>query len=371
MKKSRVSSAASAAWRLRSAGEPAAVLLLTAVLAGCGLGPAGPLDTRLVPAPAGCALPQPGPAHVIALAKDIGDPGKRPTPRDAAALFRHPIAIPLPGESAQIDFQSLDTAGNRLFIADVSGGSIALFDLADLTVTGTTGPIGAARGMTYVAGTNRVFVADPADRSVVVLDPASRHVVTRIPLGGAAASTVYDAASGCVLVSVPDRNALIAIDPGTATVSGAFVLADGDRPAALALDAADRLLFIANSGRATMTVVSLRSMEVVDVAPTGTPARDMAFDATWHRLYVITDNGRLSGYDLRRSRLFLTGVLDDIVASGIAVDPRSHTVYLATNSAERHPSLHIFEGVAPKAPRCVFHHATTGSPCFARYAPTR
>ncbi len=198
-----------------------------------------------------------------------------------------------------------------------------------------------------------------------------RRVVTRIPLGGAAASTVYDAASGCVLVSVPDRNELIAIDPGTATVSGAFVLADGDRPGVLALDAADRLMFIAHSGRATMTVVSLRSTEVVDVAPTGTSARDMAFATTWHRLYLITDNGHLSGYDLRRSRLFLTGVLDDIVASGVAVDPHSHTVYLATKNAERRSSRHILEGVAPKAPRCVFHHATAGSPCFARYAPTR
>jgi DNA-binding beta-propeller fold protein YncE len=259
----------------------------------------------------------------------------------------------------------------KLFALTPMDHDVTIIGLAGLTVIGSAGPLGAARAMTDAPGTNRVVVAESGDSALMVMDASSDRLVARIPLGGSAGSLVYDAGSGCVLASLPDHDEVMAIDPVTATIAGAFLLQDGDRPDGLALDEADRLLFVANRGRATLAVVSLKSMEVMDVAPTGSPDRAMAFDPGWHRLYAVTDDERLAGYDLRRSRLLLAGVLDHTAANGIAVDPLTHAVYVTVMDTEQRSHLRILDAVAPATPHCVFHHSTPGSPCLARYAPTR
>jgi DNA-binding beta-propeller fold protein YncE len=294
-------------------------LMLTAVTSVCYLGATARLDARPAAARSSCTLPRSSSANAITFAKDIADSGKRPTPRDAKALFKRSIDVLL----------------------------------------------------AWAPDANRVFSGDTANGTVSLTNAASDPRVTRVPLSGRPAGSVLDATSGCLFVSVPERGEVVAIDPGSATITRTFALAGGNHPATILLDAADRLLFVANGSNATIEVVNLKSMEVMDVASTDAPVRALALDSAWHRVYVVAEDGRVSGYDLRRSRLLRTGVVDQISAAGIAVDPQTHAVYVILAGSEQRPSLRILQGVAPAAPRCVFHHSTPGSPCLAKYAVTR
>ncbi len=266
-----------------------------------------------------CSLPGSGPLGQIVLARDIADSGKRAAPKNAKALFKRATDV-LRGWSPE---------ASRVFTADSAAGTLA-------------------------------FTATTSDPSA-----------TRVPLAGHGMGKVFDATSGCALLTVPERGEIVAIDPGSAAIARTYTLAAANRPGALLLDAADRLLIVANDAAANLEVVNLRTMEVMDVASTGAPVRALALDSAWHRLYVITEDGRMSGYQIRRSRLVRTGVIAQIPATDVAVDSRTHGVYVVLAGTEQRQSLRILEGVAPAAPRCVFHHAVPGSPCLASYAPTR
>ena len=293
-------------------------IIVLAVAAATGLH-AGHLPPRArhATAHAPCSLPGIGLSGRIPLAKDIGDSGKRPAPKDAKALFKRSTDV----------LRAWSPDADRIFAADTAAGTLAV--------------------------------------AVATSDP----VVIRVPLSGRGAGRVSDAISGCAFVSVPERGEIVAIDPGSATITRTFSLAGESRPGAMLLDAADRLLIVA--GSASMEVVNLKTMEVMDVAPTDAPVRAMALDSAWHRVYTVTQDGHLSGYDLRRSRLVRTGILDQIAAADIAVDGGSHAMYVTLAAGAQRPSLRILQGIAPAAPRCVFHHSVPGSPCLARYAPTR
>ena len=76
------------------------------------------------------------------------------------------------------------------------------------------------------------------------------------------------------------------------------------------LDGPNRLLFVANQGNATMSVVDLRVMEVTDIQPVGDDPDVLAFDPALHRLYVATEGGGLWVYQSVGRRLVVEGVLN-------------------------------------------------------------
>ena len=328
-------------------------------------------------------------AATIGLAKNLTPPATA-RPADAKAFLHLVADVPLPGAPVRFDYQSADLATGMLYLSHMNDGHVVAFDtrgrrvvgnipdmprvtgvwvvpelhklyasvtghhhvavidVPALSVRATPGPIGFPDGIAYAPEANRIFVSDESGGGELVIDGATDQVVATIPLGGEAGNTKYDSGSGCILVAVQTRNEIVAIDPATAAVVGHYALTKGDHPHGMLVDVPGRLLFVANQGNATMSVIDLRTMEVTDIQPVGDDPDVLAFDPVLHRLYVATESGGLWSYQVVGRRLVVEGALTLPHAHTVSVDPATHFVYLPLESLAGKPTLRILSGSAAR-----------------------
>ena len=292
--------------------------------------------------------------------------------------------IVLPGPANRFDYQSVDPAAGRLYISHMNAGRVVVFDLdssrvvkeiqgapratgvwavpehhmvyvsaagrhevlaiddRSLVIVARVGGIKFPDGIAYAPTEHKVFVSDEAGEADVVIDARTNTRRATIPLGGEAGNTHYDSVSHCILVAVQTRNQLVAIDPVTERVVARYDV-PVDHPHGFTLDEAGRLAFITGEGDGRLTVVDLRTMRVVSTHRVGDDPDVLAWDAGWRRLYVAAESGVLSTFLVDGSSLYQ---LDDIHvphAHTVAVDPRTHRVYLPLEHAGGRPMLRVLE----------------------------
>lgn len=297
----------------------------------------------------------------------------------------HVVAdVPLPGPPVRFDYQSVDTAAGRLYVAHMNAGTLLVFDtrarrvIADLpgfpsvhgvwavpqlgkvyaAVTGgrqvavvdagtlrmlaRPGPIGYPDGIAYDPGTRRVYVSDEsAAGREMVIDGTTDRVVGTVALDGEAGNTIYDPRSRCIWVAVQTRGQIVAIDPRTDSVVGRYGLRGAHLPHGLAVDPGNALLFVANEASATLLVVDLRTMEVVSTHPVGDDPDVLAFDPGLARLYVASESGTVTVFGVRGRALVHEGELRMPRAHTVAVDPATHQVYFPLENVGGRPVLRI------------------------------
>jgi DNA-binding beta-propeller fold protein YncE len=292
--------------------------------------------------------------------------------------------VPLPGPAVRFDYQSVDTAAGRLYIAHMNAGTllafdtrarrviadlpgfpsvhgvwavpelgkvyaavaggrqVAVVDAATLQVRARRGPIGYPDGIAYAPDAKRVFVSDESSAGrELVIDGPSDQVVGTIALGGEAGNTIYEPVSRCILVAVQTENQVVAIDPRSDSIVGRYSLEGARRPHGLGTDPERRLLFVANEGNATLLVVDLRSMRVISKHDVGGDPDVLAFDPGLGRLYVAAESGTVSVFREQDRDLVHEGDLQIPHAHTVAVDPATHLVYLPLERVNGRPVLRI------------------------------
>jgi len=309
-------------------------------------------------------------------------PAGSPQPRSAPAL-RRVADIPLSGPALRFDYQSIDTTANRLYISHMDAGEVIVFDLEGRRIEGTipqlprvtgvwavpalgeifasvpgrhrvavidartlavkawVGRIGFPDGIAYAPEVHRIYVSDEAGGGELVIDGPTARVVTTIPLGGEAGNTIYDPGSKHIFVAVQTRNEVVEIDPRADRILARHALPGASGPHGMALDAARRLLFVANERNATLLVVDMSTMTVVGSYEVGDDPDVLAFDPGWRRLYVAAESGRVSMFTERGKGLVSDGDFRIPHAHTVAVDPRTHLVYLPLQSLDGRPVLRI------------------------------
>lgn len=291
--------------------------------------------------------------------------------------------IPLPGPANRFDYQSVDAARGRLYISHMNAGRVVVFDLDSsrvvAEVTGTprvTGiwavpehntvyasaagnhevvgineqtlkivaQIGGIRfpdGIAYAPPEHRVFVSDESGGADIVIDARTNNKIALIELGGEAGNTHYDSVSRCILVAVQTRNQLVAIDPVTDRVVARYDLPGSDHPHGFTIDEPGRLAFVSNEGNGKLLVLDLRTLKVLSTHPVGDDPDVLAWDAAWRRLYVASESGVLSSFVADGATLHAVGEIRAPHAHTVAVDPRTHRVYLPLENIDGHPVLRI------------------------------
>lgn len=300
--------------------------------------------------------------------------------------------VPLPGPAVRFDYQSLDPANGRLYIAHMNADQLVVFDtkkrkvVANLdgfrrvhgviavpelnrvfaSVTGdhqvaivdsTTlkilahvGKINYPDGLAYAPGVNRVFVSDEHGGADVVIEVANYTQIATIPLGGGAGNTMYDSGSGKILVAVHGKNELVTIDPATAKIAVRTSLTGLDDPHGIALDVENRLAFVAGEGNSKLVVVDLRTMSVGPPLQVGRDPDVLAFDNATKRLYVSAESGEVTVFHETNQSLQPEGGFHLPHAHTVSVDPQTHLVYFPLENWNGKPVLRImeFSGELPK-----------------------
>jgi DNA-binding beta-propeller fold protein YncE len=329
------------------------------------------------------------------LAATLGSASRHAAPpaaQGAAPVLRVVADIPLPGGAVRFDYQSLDLRSDRLYIAHMSAGEIvvvnvksrrvvgtigdlpgvtgvwavpalgrvyasvtglhhvAVIDAATMRVVDRIGTIGFPDGIAYAPDQQKIYVSDESGGGELVIDAKTNRVMHTIPLDGEAGNTLFDPGSRCILVAVQTKNQVWVIDPASDRVLGRFDLQGAARPHGMAIDPARRLAFVANERDARLLVVDLKTMKVTSTTPVGDAPDVLVFDPQWRRLYVASESGIVSVFSEAGAGLVREGNVHIPHAHTIAVDPRTHLVYLPLQDIGGRPVLRIMEGDPPSGP---------------------
>ncbi len=325
--------------------------------------------------------------NLLALALTLFAAGPPPTARSSLPL--NLVAdLPLPGHPSRFDYQAVDAARRRLYIAHLGDSSLLVFDLdgqrviqevpglasvhgvafapdrhlvfATATASKTlaliddgsfqvqsTMPAGEyPNGLAYDPGTGHVFVSNNSGTGIAVVDAATSHALPGIDVGGGAGNTQYDEDSRHVLAAVHGQPYLADIDPLASRVASRIALKGVRTCHGLVVASSLRLAFAACHGPGPLlAVVDLRSGQQVTTLPLPEDVDVLAFDAGLQRLYAASEPGTVAAFAVSATRN-VTDLGRGFVgpnAHSVAVDPATHRVYFPLADVAGKPVLRVME----------------------------
>ena len=292
--------------------------------------------------------------------------------------------IPLNGGTTRFDYQSLDSASGRLYIAHLGSDLMTVFDVNKQTVIGdvkdlkrvhgvlavpelhrvyasATGanelaviddqtlsivarvPAGDyPDGIAYAAKENKIYVSDLHGKADTVIDAKTNQRLTTISLGGGAGNSQYDPTSDRIFVTVDGREELAEIDPGSDQIAGRYPLTGCKGSHGLLIDSQNRLAFAACEENAKLVVFDLEAKKATAILSVGADPDVLAFDNSLGRLYVSAESGIIAIFDERDRALQKVGEgLFAPNAHTVAVDNHTHRVYFPLQNVGGKPVLRI------------------------------
>lgn len=314
--------------------------------------------------------------------------------------------FPLGPATNRIDYQSIDSAARRLYIAKMGAGSLVVVDLADNRVVaelpgfpkatgvlavpelhriyvsapgaGIGASIGVAlakAGMTSGNGTvvilnsdtlkeiarlpagvfpdgiaydpreRRIFVTDEMGSAVTVVDADRNTPLARIDLGGEVGNVRYDPVSALVYAPVQSRNELAVIDPVALKVTAKRALPGADHPHGLFIAPGAAIGYVACDGNDRLLTVDLASGKVLDDQKLGHDPDVLDADAAGNRLYVASESGTLSSFDISQpaAPVPLGEKMIGPGAHSVAADPETHRLYFPLADQNGKAVLRVIE----------------------------
>ena len=292
--------------------------------------------------------------------------------------------IPLVGNATRLDYQSIDPERNLLFIAHLGDSQVVVFDTSRRRTVTTIPNVARVHGVlvvpelrrvyasatgtdevvainertltitarvpggvypddiTYDPLTQSIFVSDERGKTVTVIDTRSNRRIATIPIGGEVGNIQYDSVSTHIFTADQTNNELVEIDPATPAVLHRYPLAGCQGSHGLFIHAIARRAYIACEDNAKVVNFNLDTQKQLQVLPVGESPDVVAFDVGQKVLYVACENGHLTTFSATEGTLqSLSDVYAAPAAHTIAVDQRSHLLYLPLENLNGKPVLRI------------------------------
>ena len=205
----------------------------------------------------------------------------------------------------------------------------------------------------YEPSTKHVFAFNGESEDASVIDAASGKVVATVPLGGGPEFAAADGA-GKLFVNLEDKSETLAIDPQKNTVIQRWPLAPGESPTGLALDAVKHRLF-AGCHNSQMIVLDAGNGQRLAELPIGKGVDACGFDPGTGLAFASCGDGTLTVAQEDSAKPGEFHVVETVKtqrgARTMALDPKTHAVYLA--AADYEPAPAPAEGEKPKRPKML------------------
>ncbi|MDR3457337.1 MAG: YncE family protein [Verrucomicrobiae bacterium] len=278
--------------------------------------------------------------------------------------------IPLPGTSDGFDFIRVDAAADRLLLGHEGNKSFDVFDITTKkllkvvpTSTAQDATTDVKRGCYYVAGndparlvivdstkleitgevpvptnvdlisfnpvTGLVYLCNDTAGEIWVIDPAAKKLVTTIKVDGSGVEDLaFDADYQHLYQAVKGKNTIAVIDPASNKVLAAWPCAPDKGVHGIAVVPEANGLLVACAGK--LVLFDRTTGKVTATAVTGGRVDEMAYDPGLHIAYCASRQGKISCVAVAAGKLTPLGDVPDEAGTGdIAVDPKTHTVWIA------------------------------------------
>jgi DNA-binding beta-propeller fold protein YncE len=227
---------------------------------------------------------------------------------------------------------------NHGFISDGAANQVVVFDLTTLAKVGEVAAGTNPDGIIYDPGTKRVFAFNGRSESATVVDAEKGTLAGTVMLEGKPEFPVSDG-KGHVYVNIEDKSEVMDIDAKALTVVHKWPLAPCQEPSGMAMDASTRRLFSGCDNK-MMAVMDADTGKVVATVPIGD-----GVDATWFdpgTKYVLNSCGQdgvltVIHEDSPDKYSVVENLKTQKAARTMALDPKTHNVYLAVAEVEMLP----------------------------------
>jgi len=238
--------------------------------------------------------------------------------------------ILLPGVEGRIDHFSADEAGQRLFVAALGNGSVEVVDLRKGERTAEIKGLEEPQGLYYDSKTGRLYVATGGDgklraydgkslalqdtqelgedsdnvrydqqsgdvwvgygNGIAIINPGGQKVGT-IQLGSHPESFQFDEKGDQVYVNVPKQLGVALVDRKKRLAVGKWGLGASFANYPMALDSANKRLFVGCRLPAQLVVLDTTSGRILTTLPTVGDADDVFYGRTRRLVFVIGGEG--------------------------------------------------------------------------------
>ena len=188
----------------------------------------------------------------------------------------------------------------------------------------------------YEPATKEVYTMNGRGKSASVIDTATGKVVATIPLEGKPEFAQADSKAGKIYVNMEDLNSVKVIDTATHKVTATWPAAPCEAATGMAFDAATHRLFLGCDNK-LMVMMDSTNGKVVYSVPVGE-----GVDSTWFdpaTKLAFTSNGGAGtvsvAHEDSASLLKIVQTIKTVRgARTMALDPMTHTIYLAATDYE-------------------------------------
>ncbi|MGA2186868.1 MAG: YncE family protein [Bryobacteraceae bacterium] len=225
---------------------------------------------------------------------------------------------------------ALAEAAGHGFATSGHDQSVIMFDLKTLKVLGRIPAAEDADAIIFDSASNRVFTFNGDAHSSTVIDPRAGTLITNVPLGG---KPEYGASAGDgkVYANLTDTSEVVEIDAKTATVTRRWSTAPCRQPVSMALDATHHRLF-SGCRSGVMAVSDFQAGKVVATLPIGTGVDGAGYDADSGNAFASNANGTLTV--IHQDTPDRYHVVDNVPtppgSRNMGFDPTNHRVFIVS-----------------------------------------
>jgi len=225
---------------------------------------------------------------------------------------------------------ALAPQSGRGFISDGKASTVLVFDLKSMKVLNQVASPKGPDAIIFDPATSRIFAFNGESNSATVIDAASGKLAGTVDLGGGPEFAAADG-NGYVFNNLEDESLVLKINSRELKVEQRWPTAPCARPSSMAMDRADRRLFVGCRSK-VMAVMDADTGKVITTLPIGDHVDATAYDPD--SKLIFNSNGEGTITVIRQDSPDKYSVAETIEtlprAKTMALDPKTHQLYLST-----------------------------------------
>jgi DNA-binding beta-propeller fold protein YncE len=238
----------------------------------------------------------------------------------------------------------VDPISNLAFVTRSGANAVDVLDPKSMQLIRHIPVANGPDAIFYDPSDKLVYAASGDAKSATLIDPARQKSIGVISLGGSPEFAAFDPQTKLMYQNLSDTNTLVAVDVAKRTVLKRWPLEGCTFPSGMALDDANRKLFLACGFSSKLLIFDLNLHRIIASVPVGFGPDSVAYDAELHRIYVTGLVGRLSvvSQDATNAYHVADSIYLHFNAHTLAIDPATHRLIVGYASLAISPRLAVF-----------------------------